>query len=1278
MKRILQIFIFALPLLSINGLFAQPGCPGVNIGNDTILPYGQTCANLHATVFSGFQSTAYTVSQIPYNPPFPYTAGVPFLVNQDDIFSDTIDLPFNFCFFGNTYNKIIVGANGIISFNINNADRINHWQIQGPLPDNYWPDERNCIMAPWQDVDPTNMGQTFYQIIGTYPCRMFEVSWYQVPYYGDSNSTTPPPPVCSPMFATQQVVIYETSNVIEIYIQNKGACLGWNNGLAIEGIQNDSATVAYTVPGRNATVWTAQNDAWRFTPAGNPSYSLAWFDNSVPISTADSVQVCTPVTHSYAAQAIYTNCDNTTITVTDTIVVRISDLSAQIDSFAPPLCSGTSTGRVYASFSTGTGPGVSSYGWTPGGANQTSLINIPAGTYVFSVTDSANHTISDTIILVDYPQLLVNVPDSVAYSCNAGNILGALTAYPTGGDTTGGNYSFTWSNTLASQTISGLPGGSYSVTVSDINGCTASDSGLVIPIFAIPAFNPPVIKNVSCSGGTDGSIIVSLNQSTPPITYSWSGGFLPNNDTVTGLSQGIYLVTAIDANGCSATASDTINQPLPLSIVNPVITQATCLSGGTICVTVSGGSGIPTYSWSNGDSVNCIDSLVGSSYSLTVTDQNLCATSATYPISAPPQVSFGTPSIVNVSCNESNNGRVTASAIGGTGPITYAWNNLASGPIDSNLTAGIYSVTITDINGCSASVNYRVNEPPLLAIDSSILTVGSCRVGGSITVYASGGTAPLIYSWSNGQSGNPQTGLAPGSYTLTITDQNLCSITDLYSVSSTAVPVGFRTPAIMNVSCFGDSTGSIAATDSGGTGPITFHWNYQNDTTATISSVPAGSYSVTITDTAGCSATTTYTVSQPIQIIPNLTYSSLICFGAHTGNACISPAGGTPGYTYTWNTADTSICIAGQPRGKVVVTITDASNCTVKDSAIIKEEPQLSFSKTLNLHSCTVPAYGDLSLVVRGGIGTVLVNIPGIGTDTVTRIVGDSIAAFPHVAVGNYTFTLTDSLGCTTSDTFSVPQGPPSDTFNIKADSTTCFSFQDGAIKITGASPNGPYAYSLNGGSFGNDSAFISLPAGVYNVTVKNSYGCLHTVTDTVGQPLPVSANANPHTIVTAPGVDNPITVTVQNFNNPVYTWTPSQGLSCANCDTPLANVNAATVFYVTVSEAEHSNCNAFDSVVITVTGQFTMPNAFTPNGDGKNDLFGPVKEGLVTIQEFRIYNRWGELVHNNNDYWDGTYGGKEEPVGTYVYYIRVQTPDRNNPGASKTEKRQGSFSLIR
>jgi len=208
-----------------------------------------------AIVLQTGRTNTYTVFSIPYNPPFPFTGGTPVSVNTDDVYSGVITLPFNFCFYGQEYNQVIVGSNGVISFDLTNAGGYCPWSFSDFVPSNALP--LNSIFGAYSDIDPGTCGNLYYDITGTSPNRKFVFKCNQVCYFS-----------CSSLQTSQEIVLYEGSNVIEVYIEDHPACTGWNSGNAIIGIQDATGTTGVAAPDRNTGPWTAYNEAWRFT--GSP------------------------------------------------------------------------------------------------------------------------------------------------------------------------------------------------------------------------------------------------------------------------------------------------------------------------------------------------------------------------------------------------------------------------------------------------------------------------------------------------------------------------------------------------------------------------------------------------------------------------------------------------------------------------------------------------------------------------------------------------------------------------------------------------------------------------------------------------------------------------------------------------------------------------------------------------------------------------------------------------------------------------------------------------
>jgi len=295
MRRILSFLATTLCLTIIShSIYAQPcatlqiiGPPGGTIPCDSAL-------NLTAVVNfpTGLNNTTtYTHDTIPFNPA-PFVGPNPIIVAVDDIWSGVVPLPFPFCYFGNTYTDMIVSSNGQIGFDLSQAGNFNAWASAGfgPAPVNNIT-FNNTIMSPHHDILPTNAGAIVtWGVFGVAPCRTMVVSWTNISMFS-----------CTSLIDTQQIVLYELTNEIDINIKNKPLCAGWNGGIAHEGIQNSTGTVAYMTPGRNGTQWTAQNDAYRFTPSGPPTpiaYSFTWTNATTGaiLGTGPTLTLPPPVT----------------------------------------------------------------------------------------------------------------------------------------------------------------------------------------------------------------------------------------------------------------------------------------------------------------------------------------------------------------------------------------------------------------------------------------------------------------------------------------------------------------------------------------------------------------------------------------------------------------------------------------------------------------------------------------------------------------------------------------------------------------------------------------------------------------------------------------------------------------------------------------------------------------------------------------------------------------------------------------------------------------------
>jgi hypothetical protein len=287
------------------------GCPNIDVGPDLAIDCTDPCSTMqvNADVFETGASTSYEICAIDYNPPFPFTAGTPFSIGIDDVYTGVIDLPFNFCFFGSTYSQLVVGSNNVLSFDLTNAGGFCPWAFSALCPNPALP--LNSIMGPYHDIDPAVCGDAKYAVLGTPPCRSFVVNFDNVCHFQ-----------CNSLLSTTQIVLYETTNVIEVYIEDKPTCYTWNSGNALIGIQNATGTVGYVAQDRNTGPWTASLEAWRFTPDGVPNFVVDWYEAGTYFASGTTVDVCPgEPTQTYLAEATYTNCDGSTVVVADNVTV---------------------------------------------------------------------------------------------------------------------------------------------------------------------------------------------------------------------------------------------------------------------------------------------------------------------------------------------------------------------------------------------------------------------------------------------------------------------------------------------------------------------------------------------------------------------------------------------------------------------------------------------------------------------------------------------------------------------------------------------------------------------------------------------------------------------------------------------------------------------------------------------------------------------------------------------------------------------------------------------
>lgn len=476
---------------------------------------------------------------------------------------------------------------------------------------------------------------------------------------------------------------------------------------------------------------------------------------------------------------------------------------------------------------------------------QLSLDSLAAGTYTLTLTDITGNTVTRTIV-VTQPAALQLIADSSNNTCTgSGN--GIAWAVVSDGISP---YSLLWSNTQTTDTVSSLFPGTYTVTATDHNGCTASAATHIVAVTPLQATAGG--NNINCFATATGEAWVQASDGQVPYQYSWTNSAV--TDTITGLTGGTYNVTVTDAGGCTAGATVTITQPASAFTTSCITSPITCFgySNGMAWANSSGGTAPYHYLWNNGQSTDTLSNLSAGTYILTATDNAGCAETVTTIIPAPnPQLTISFDS-VNELCNAGNNGSASAIVIGGTTPYSFHWSNNQSSASVTLLTAAAYNLTVTDSLGCTISGSVNITQPQPLnvtVIIHSPLCAGLST--GSADATASGGTAPYIYSWSTGSNSDSVSNLAPGPCSITVTDNNQCQkISQINVASDELITIAQQQ---ITPTCADSAKGAVAITVSGGTLPYVYQWS-NSATTQNISGLSAGNVSVIVTDNIGCSA----------------------------------------------------------------------------------------------------------------------------------------------------------------------------------------------------------------------------------------------------------------------------------------------------------------------------------------------------------------------------------------------------------------------------------------
>ena len=565
--------------------------------------------------------------------------------------------------------------------------------------------------------------------------------------------------------------------------------------------------------------------------------------------------------------------------------------------------------------------------------NQGATVNPGiAGHYNYSVTvtDANNCTNTNTITISVIARPTSN------FTVTSPVCMGQISTITYTGDGIGGAvYNWDFGNaTILSGTgqgpyqVSWNNAGTNSITLSLLQSSCTSDT-TVIPVTVNNSslqLDSIVAHNARCYGDT-GALCVYVT-GAPPYQYNWSNGEQTNASCLSNLSAATYTVTVFNGSGCSVTGTGTISQPAQLAVSITATNSSCSQNTGSLTATVLGGTPGYAYQWAPAGTTQIISNLAPGVYLLTVTDANGCSATASATVVSPTAIGFDSISRTNIYCYNGNNGSACAHVSGGTHPYFYLWSNSATGQCISGLTAGLYFITVSDVNSCSATDSVLITQPDSLYIQGTVTDI-TCYGSndGRINVQPIGGTLPYAYSWNNGVTVLILTQAGGGLYNITVTDGNACTVTAQYIIRE-PTRLTLNTDSQINVSCLGGANGSICVGLSGGVTPYAYMWSNSWPLSCT-TTLSAGNYTVTAVDANGCTAQNSYNITQPASALTLQVSSADSNSIPDLVNVIVS--GGVRPYNFNWDDgvlgADSNHTYV--TAGIFIDTVTDANGCQV-------------------------------------------------------------------------------------------------------------------------------------------------------------------------------------------------------------------------------------------------------------------------------------------------------------------------------------------------------------
>ena len=914
---------------------------------------------------------------------------------------------------------------------------------------------------------------------------------------------------------------------------------------------------------------------------------------------------------------------------------------------------------------------------SPQNSISQTLINNSAGiataTYTVTPISGTCNGASFNVIVSVNPSITINptVTKITCFGANNGEIKTNITGGTPFGS--GSPYTILWNGpngfTANTPNISGLLAGVYQISVTDAAGCSISGSYTIIEPLAI-AINTDIQKNVSCFGAANGEIGITISGGTMPYNYSWKKNNVAyaTTEDISNLDPGLYEVTVSDVNSCAQKiASFTITEPSILGV--DLITQSNILcygdATGAISINAYGGTKIQTspgvfdynYIWlgPNGFSSNNqnLTNLKAGTYNLVVTDASGCSKSLAVIITQSQEIVLAV-ATTPITCYGNNNASINLTISGGNAPYQIVWSNAGSGTFQNNLAAGNYTITVTDNLGCTKSVIVNIPEAPIYIISPVVKNI-SCHGAndGIINLNFLGGKAPVTVVWNDSPTiATLRSNLAPGTYTVTISDGTPCFINNSFVITE---PQQLMLSASTSdaTDCSGANSGAINLTVSGGTSPYSFAWS-NGSTTEDLVNIPAGNYFVLVTDANKCIQSAQFTISRPlpldISIVSQDGFNCTTQKSIKTSTATVS--GGVPPYQLTWSrgtaTGSNNEIMETFQNGLVNFQVVDALGCSKNYSFNVSI---LNLGIDYQVSDCNNRNYSFNAIVLNNQENYTYLWDFGDGISSVLKSPEHTFSK-----PGSYNMVLTitgNSCVMVFPKTFVVDARP---ILSLDKEPKICIG-DSTVFHATGAN-----FYRWSDGSTA-DSLVIK-QKGDYSVIGRTIAGCLDTLHfaityyDSFNYTIQTDRDE-----VTTDGT--PLHIWSEGIPYSHYYWDFGDSLSTdQNFDVyHTFAADKAGHYDIKLKVINPNGCSEYATKRVWITNNSTT-NTFSPNDDGINDLF--MKDWHI-----KVYNRNGIFLFEGTQGWDGKYNGVTVKNDTYFYVVYYES-------ASGTKTRTGFVTVIR